>query len=65
LNTRPKLRKMDMRCDNCDVKKLYKAGSLLTVAKEISKYIISYIQWKYNRSDGTEVAPNQQTNIRR
>jgi hypothetical protein len=24
---------------------------------------ISYIKWEYRRSDGTEVAPNQQVNI--
>jgi hypothetical protein len=25
--------------------------------------IISYISWEYRRSDGTEVAPNQQANV--
>jgi hypothetical protein len=35
---------------------MYRAGLLRAVAEEISK-------WEYMRSDGTEVAPNQQVNI--
>jgi hypothetical protein len=36
---------------------MYTAGSLRTVAEEISKY------WEYRRSDETEVISNQQLNI--
>jgi hypothetical protein len=42
----------DMEC-----KSLYGAGSIKTVAEEISKYKL-YL-WEYRRSDGTEVAPKQ------
>jgi hypothetical protein len=35
----PKLRKMDMRFDMWNAKSLHKAGSLMTVEKELSKYV--------------------------
>jgi hypothetical protein len=53
---------MDMRFGTWNVRNLYRAGSLITVAKEISKYKLDLVG--YRRSDGTEAAPNQQANIR-
>jgi exonuclease III len=38
LDKRPKLKKMDMRFGMWNVRSLYRAGSLMTVVKEISKY---------------------------
>jgi hypothetical protein len=35
---------------------MYRAGSLRTVAEEISKYKLELVA--YSRSDGTQVAPN-------
>jgi hypothetical protein len=37
---------------------MYKADSLRAVGEEISKY-----KWKYRRSDGMEVALNEQADI--
>jgi hypothetical protein len=48
---------MDMRFGTWNVGSPYRAGSLMTVAKEISKYEIDL--GGYRRSDGTGVAPNQ------
>jgi hypothetical protein len=42
---------MDMRFGTWNVRCLYRAGSLMTVGKEIPKYCISEIYWEY-RSDG-------------
>jgi hypothetical protein len=40
------------------------AGSLMADAKEISKYKLDLVGvWEYRRSDGTEMALNQQVNI--
>jgi uncharacterized membrane protein len=52
-----------MRFATWNVRSLYRADSLMTVAKEIAKYDISYIWLEYRRSDGTEVAPNQRANL--
>jgi hypothetical protein len=38
LDKQPKLRKMDTRFRTWNVRSLYRAGSLVTAAKEISKY---------------------------
>jgi hypothetical protein len=38
LDKQPKLMKMDIRFGTWNVRSLYRAGSLMTVAKEISKY---------------------------
>jgi hypothetical protein len=56
LDKRPKLRKMDMRLGTWNVRNMYRAGSLRTVAEGISKYMSDLVgvQW----SDGTEVALN-------
>jgi hypothetical protein len=42
-NKPPKLKKMDMRFDAWNVRCLYRAGSLTTVAKEISKYKLDLV----------------------
>jgi hypothetical protein len=52
---------MDMRFGMWNVRSLYRAGWLMTVAKEISKYKLDLVE--YRKSDGTEVAPSQQANI--
>jgi hypothetical protein len=38
LEKRPKRKKMDMRFGTWNVRRLYRAGSLRTVAEEVSKY---------------------------
>jgi hypothetical protein len=43
LEKRPKLRKMDMRFGTWNVISLYRAGSLMTVAKEVSKYELDLV----------------------
>jgi hypothetical protein len=53
---------MDMRFGTWLVKSLYRAGSLPTVAKVISKCKLDLVAKK--KSDGTGVPPNQQANIR-
>jgi hypothetical protein len=56
-----KLKNMDMRFGTWNVRSIYRAGLLRTVAEDISN--ISYMSSEYRRSDGTEVALNQQANI--
>jgi hypothetical protein len=43
LEKRPKLRKMDVRFVTWTVRSLYRAGSLMTDAKEISKYKLDLV----------------------
>jgi hypothetical protein len=43
LDKRPKLRKMGMRFGTWKVRSLYRAGSLMTVVKEISKYKLDLV----------------------
>jgi hypothetical protein len=52
---------MDTRFGIWNARSLYRVGSLRTVAEEISKYKLNLVE--YRRSDGTEVASNQQKNI--
>jgi hypothetical protein len=55
------LKNMDMRFGTWNVRSMYRVGLLRTVAEDISN--ISYMWSEYRRSDGTEVALNQQANI--
>jgi hypothetical protein len=41
---------------------MYRAGSLRAVAEKSQN--ITLIEWEYRKSDGTEMAQNQQPNIR-
>jgi hypothetical protein len=43
LDKRPKLRKMDMRFGTWNVRSMYRAGSLVTVAKKLSKYELDIV----------------------
>jgi hypothetical protein len=43
LNKRPRLKTMDMRFGTWNVRSLYRAGSLRTVAEEISKYELDLV----------------------
>jgi ACT domain-containing protein len=52
---------MVMRFGTLNVRSLYRAGSLRTVAEEVSKYKLDLLG--VQRSDGAEVALNQQANI--
>jgi hypothetical protein len=52
---------MDMRFGTWNVRNMYRAGLLRIMAEEISKYQLDLME--YRRSDGTEVAPNQQASI--
>jgi hypothetical protein len=38
MDKRPKLQNMDMRFGTRKIRRLYRAGSLMTVSKELSKY---------------------------
>jgi hypothetical protein len=49
-----------MRSDTWNVRSRYRAGSIITVAKEVAKYKLDL---EYRRSDGTGVAPNQRAII--
>jgi hypothetical protein len=48
---------MDMRFCTWNVRNMYKAGSVMRVQKETSKYKLDFVGVR--RSDGTEVAPIQ------
>jgi hypothetical protein len=50
-----------MRFGTWNVRSLYRAGLLVTVAKQISKYKVNLVG--VQEVDGTEVALNQQANI--
>jgi hypothetical protein len=50
-----------MRFGTWNVRSMHRAVSLRAVTKEISKYKLDLMEVR--RSDGKEVAPNQQTNI--
>jgi hypothetical protein len=52
---------MDLRFGTWNVRSMYRAGSLRTVAEEVSKYTFDLVG--VQRSDGMEVAPNQQASI--
>jgi hypothetical protein len=52
---------MDMRFDMWNVGSLYRSGSLMTVLKALPEYKLDLVE--YRRSDGTEVASNQQVII--
>jgi hypothetical protein len=57
LDKRPKLRNMDIRFWTRNVRSLYRAGSLVTVSKELSKYKLHLVgvqvRWE---GDGSEQA---------
>jgi hypothetical protein len=52
LNKRPKLWKMDMQFGTWNVRILYRAGLLMTVASEISKYELDLVGVQEVRWDG-------------
>jgi hypothetical protein len=58
LDKQPKLRKRDTRFDTWNVRSLYRAGSHITVANEISKYKLDLVEVQDVRWDrgGTEPA---------
>jgi hypothetical protein len=43
VDKQPKLRRMDMRFGMWNVRNLYRAGLLMTIAKEISKYNLDLV----------------------
>jgi hypothetical protein len=52
---------MDMTFSTRNVRSLYTAGSLMTLAEEISEYV--RLGGGYRRLDGTKVALKQKANI--
>jgi hypothetical protein len=58
LEKRPELRRIGMTLGTCNVRSLYRAGSLISVARDISEYMVDLVG-----SDRTGLAPNQQANI--
>jgi hypothetical protein len=57
LDKRPKLKKMDMRFGTRNVRCLYRAGSLITVAKDMSKYKLYLVGVQKVRWDRGETEP--------
>jgi hypothetical protein len=57
LEKQPKLRKMDMRSGTWNVRSLYRAGSLMKVAKETSKYKLDLVGVQEVRWDGGGTEP--------
>jgi hypothetical protein len=56
LNEQPKLMKMDMRFGTWNLRTMYRAGSLITVAEEMPKYKldlvgIQEVRWDRGRTD--------------
>jgi hypothetical protein len=43
LHKRPKLRNMDMRFGMWNVRSLYRAGSLMTVSRELARYKLDLV----------------------
>jgi hypothetical protein len=55
---------MDMRFGTWNVRSMYRAGSLRVVGEEMSKYKLDLMGvQEYRRSDGMEMALNEQANI--
>jgi hypothetical protein len=54
---KPKLRKMGMRFGMWNVRSLYRAGSLMTVAKEISEYKLDLVGVQEVRWDRGGIDP--------
>jgi hypothetical protein len=50
LDKRPKVRKMDMRFGTWNVRRLYREGLFMTVAKEILKLYLVGVQFRWDRS---------------
>jgi hypothetical protein len=62
LDKRTKLREMDMRFGTWNERSLYIAGSLMIIAKEISKYKLDSVRVQEVRRDRVVVEPcNDQT----
>jgi hypothetical protein len=57
LDKRPKLKKMDMRFGTWNIRSLYRAGSLMTVAKEISRYKLDLVEVQEVRWNRRGVKP--------
>jgi hypothetical protein len=57
LNKRPQLGKMDMRLDTWNVESLCRTGSIMNVAKEISKYNLYLVGVHKVRSDRGGTVP--------
>jgi hypothetical protein len=51
LHKQPKLRKMDMRFGTWNVRSMYRAGSLVTVVNEVSKYKLDLVEVQEVRWD--------------
>jgi hypothetical protein len=66
LDKRPKLRKTDMRFGMYNLRSLYRAGSLMTVAQEITKCKLDLVglQVRWNRG-GTETAGDAHFTVER
>jgi hypothetical protein len=53
LDKRPKLRNMDMRFGTWNVRSLYKAGSLMTVSRELTRYKLDIVGVQEVRWEGS------------
>jgi exonuclease III len=57
LDKLPKRKKMDVRFCTWNVRSVYRAGSLRTLAKEISKYKLDLVRVQEVRWDGGSTEP--------
>jgi hypothetical protein len=57
LDERPKRRNMDMRFGTWNVRSLYRAGSLMTVSRELSRYRLDLVGVHEVRWEGSGTLP--------
>jgi hypothetical protein len=57
LDKRPKLRNMDMRFGMWNVRSLYRAGSLMTVSRELARYKVDLVGVQEVRWEGGGTEP--------
>jgi hypothetical protein len=60
VDKQPKLRKMDMRFCTWNVRRLYRAGSLMTVANRMSKHGLYLVDVQDVRWDTGSIEPGQE-----
>jgi hypothetical protein len=57
LDKRPKRRNMDMRFGTRNIRSLYRAGSLMTVSRELSRYRLDLVGVQEIRWEGSGTVP--------
>jgi hypothetical protein len=57
LDKRPRRRNMDMRFGTWNIRRLYRAGSIMTVSKGLSRYRPDLVGMREVRWEGSGIAP--------